>query len=108
MQRMARPMQAALAELDLSDEQRQQIDTIADEAHEARQRWMQEHAEQLRSLQARIREAREAENEEELAKVRQEMRQIMADAPKIDVRERVQSVLSEEQQQRLAEVLEEQ
>jgi hypothetical protein len=101
-------MQQVRALEGLTTEQQQDIAAVFSEFQRAQREYQQEHADEMRDLQAKIRQARESGQEPEVG-LREQMQKLEADMPKPpDYQRRIWALLSSEQQealrQRIAEM----
>ncbi|MEX0654571.1 MAG: Spy/CpxP family protein refolding chaperone [Phycisphaeraceae bacterium] len=93
-----------LDDLDLTDEQKASIRDALHKAREQRRAWWQEHGEAMRHLRHAIHEARQAGDREQFRQHWARLGELMFDAPESGaVIEDVQSILTDEQREKLDE-----
>lgn len=92
---------AALREIDLTEEQRQEVQKIIEELKAAHQKFEAEHAERRQELMSKLRQARQ-DGTQPGPELRQQMQRLQEAAPKAEVyQQRVWKILSSEQQSSL-------
>ncbi len=96
----------AFRELNLTDEQRQKIQDILENSRQARQQYMEQSREQLQNLAQQLREAIRTLNGTRAQQIVDQMRRIIDGGPKVwDTLNKIRLVLTEEQIQKLGEIL---
>lgn len=92
-------MRRLFADMDLTEEQKSQIHEIMKAYGEERKAWHEEHQEEFQALREKMREAREAKDNDAAAALREQTKALMESAPKPDAsHDEIHALLNEKQQ----------
>ncbi len=95
-------VRGALRDLNLTEDQKAQIKTIMDEARDSREKFMDEHKDEVRAIREKMKAAREAKDRDQMKQLGEELRGIMESGPKPqDTMEKIKGVLTPEQRDQL-------
>ncbi len=95
-------LRGALKDLNLSEDQKARIKTIMDEARDSREKFMEEHKDEVQAIREKMKAAREAKDSEQMKQLGEELRSIMESGPKpTDTMDKIKGVLTPEQREQL-------
>lgn len=112
----ARMAERIIEAVDATEEQATQIQDILKQAQEAvaadrqaQQKFMEEHAEEIKALREEMRKAREAGDEAKIAELREQMQKLRPEDqanPMADAAEKIDKILTDEQKEKFAPIKE--
>ena len=104
--RRGNPLEGILAKLNLSDDQKAKVGDIMKAHKDAMDKYREEHKTEFEAVRAKMKEAREAKDQDKMKEAYAEMRKLMEAGPSLkDLADKIREVLTDEQKKTFDEAV---